>query len=367
MRLRLMGLAAACLVLTGYTPCLNRLMNDPLGGARHIAETNSRAEQRAAQIEKECKVLEGRQVNFEEEHSLGGAVSLNWVSTAGGLVLAGAAPRSAEAPRPLHKELHQQLNRIGKNLAAQSARPHLPWTFGVLNSPGFNAVSGPGGYVFVSEGLLAQLENEAQLAGVLAHEIAHINEKHAVREYQQLLVRECRKRVEAEKRSALEADAAAGMGNAAKEVGYSFTRVIPLNVVRNMVDREVDKAAFDIEKAGLEFIRGVTNQLVDHLTTKGFPKEDELAADVAALELMASAGYAPEEYITFLAKVPEKGLSTAHPAKAERQKRLQDHLATLKKSSQGQDFTPVSLQDTRKVELREALQQTRTRLAGRVD
>lgn len=77
--------------------------------------------------------------------------------------------------------LQQYVNKVGRYVAAQSARPDLNWTFGVIESPSVNAFAAPGGYVFVTRGLYALLKSEAELAGILAHEIAHINARHHVR------------------------------------------------------------------------------------------------------------------------------------------------------------------------------------------
>jgi len=67
---------------------------------------------------------------------------------------------------------------IGHTLAALSERPQLPWAFYVLNSKQINAFALPGGKVFMSRGLLEKMDNEAQLAGVLGHEIGHVTAKH---------------------------------------------------------------------------------------------------------------------------------------------------------------------------------------------
>src|SRR5690606_3960446 len=56
-------------------------------------------------------------------------------------------------------------------------RPQLAWTFGVLDDPGFNAFAAPGGYVFVTKGLVDRVD-EAELAGILAHEISHVTGRH---------------------------------------------------------------------------------------------------------------------------------------------------------------------------------------------
>ena len=75
-------------------------------------------------------------------------------------------------------QLQQYVNRVGRWLAAQTERPNLPWHFGVLDAPELNAFAVPGGTIFVTRGLVAQLKNEAELAGVLGHEISHIVMKH---------------------------------------------------------------------------------------------------------------------------------------------------------------------------------------------
>lgn len=81
--------------------------------------------------------------------------------------------------KPLHRDmaLQRYVNRLGRWISLQSPRPQLPWTFGVLDDPGFNAFAAPGGYVFVTKGLVDRVD-EAELAGILAHEITHVTAKH---------------------------------------------------------------------------------------------------------------------------------------------------------------------------------------------
>ena len=76
----------------------------------------------------------------------------------------------------------EYVRRIGESLAANSDRPDIDYTFTVLDSPDINAFATPGGYIYVNRGLLAYLDSEAELAGVLAHEIAHVTERHASRQ-----------------------------------------------------------------------------------------------------------------------------------------------------------------------------------------
>lgn len=82
--------------------------------------------------------------------------------------------------KPLHPDmaLQRYVNQLGRWISLQSARPQLPWTFAVLDDAGFNAFAAPGGYVFVTKGLIERVADEAELAGILAHEITHVTAKH---------------------------------------------------------------------------------------------------------------------------------------------------------------------------------------------
>lgn len=70
------------------------------------------------------------------------------------------------------------VNEVGQKLAAQSHRPNLSWTFTVLDSTEINAFALPGGYVYITRGIMAYLDSEAELAGVLGHEIGHVCARH---------------------------------------------------------------------------------------------------------------------------------------------------------------------------------------------
>lgn len=86
----------------------------------------------------------------------------------------GAAPLVSDAA------LQNYVNRVGRWVATQSERPDLPWHFAVIDTASINAFAAPGGYVLLTRGLYEILDNEAQLAGVLAHEIAHVVRRHHV-------------------------------------------------------------------------------------------------------------------------------------------------------------------------------------------
>lgn len=74
--------------------------------------------------------------------------------------------------------IRRYVSKLGQRLAAVSEKPGLPWEFYVVDSAVVNAFALPGGKIFVTRGLLSKLENEAQLAGVLGHEIAHVVAEH---------------------------------------------------------------------------------------------------------------------------------------------------------------------------------------------
>lgn len=79
--------------------------------------------------------------------------------------------------------LKAYVRHVGKKLAAVSEFPNLPWRFTVLNDPQVNAFALPGGYVYMTRGLLALAGNEAEIAGVLAHEIGHVTARHTAQRY----------------------------------------------------------------------------------------------------------------------------------------------------------------------------------------
>jgi len=102
----------------------------------------------------------------EEEIALGREITGN---------LLGAAPLVKD------EALQKYVNSVGRWVASQSERPDLPWRFGVIDSDDLNAFAAPGGYVMITKGLYRKMSNEAQLAGVLGHEIGHVVAKHQLK------------------------------------------------------------------------------------------------------------------------------------------------------------------------------------------
>src|SRR3977135_1400826 len=75
--------------------------------------------------------------------------------------------------------LQRWIQQFGARLAATSERPNLPWTFHVVDDPVVNAFALPGGFIYVTRGILAHLNSEAELAGVVGHEIGHVTARHS--------------------------------------------------------------------------------------------------------------------------------------------------------------------------------------------
>lgn len=276
---RLGYVAAVLLVLPGCRVVQSLERGDVLGAIASGAEYGRDIA--------ECESLRKSPVALEEEYAIGGAVAARWVNEGGGLMLEGKA-----------EELTRYLNAVGRNLSAQSSRPLLTWNFGVLESPTPNGLSAPGGYVLVTRGLLLVVENEAQLAGVLAHEIAHVTAQHALGTYAQVRANQCQAMLGQRELSHLASNLSRAL------VGMSFHQEPELLV---------------------SFMEGT----VDDLTAKGFAESQEFEADEEALRLLISAGYQPEEYIKLLGRLPEEGNAgyRNHPRNSERQARLRRWLA----------------------------------------
>lgn len=103
-------------------------------------------------------------IGYEEESSIGQAMALQVMARYGGVV---------DQP-----ELVRYVNLVGRAVANTSDRPDIPYRVAILEHDSINAFAAPAGYIFLTRGLLKQIRNEAELAAVLGHEIAHVSEKH---------------------------------------------------------------------------------------------------------------------------------------------------------------------------------------------
>lgn len=159
--------------------------------------------------------------------------------------------------------LQAYVNRVGLWLAMHTEREDLDWHFAVLDDDGVNAWAAPGGYVFITRGMLALLENEAELAGVLGHEIAHVVRRHHLEAV----------------RSRAGLDTVLQLGRAV----YSA--------------RAGEEAVLDQDT--LERLEGAVGDLYE----QGLSREDEFEADRLAMVIAARGGYDPFAYPAVLQRM----------------------------------------------------------------
>lgn len=322
----LRALAAASLALGALQlPCAGPIVNQGglLGDAQDLVATTNQTNA----VLKKCDAVSKARVTIQEERALGGAVALKWTEKAGGILIDVPAGKSVESlrnpadlelPATKNNSLNQYLNLVGRNLALLSTRPAMGWTFGALGSSGLNAFSAPGGYVLVTKGLLGKLENEAQLAGVLAHEIAHVAREHALHTYREIKTNQCKL-------------------SAAKIVSKKVADVSGLTASMDRALNDATLGFIDLnDVSNLDALEELSNNLVDKLTTDGYAKKDEVEADQDAIELMLRAGYDPNEFISFIGKLPE-GKGRHHLPNKERQELLSAWLAS-RTACKGEEF-----------------------------
>jgi predicted Zn-dependent protease len=111
-----------------------------------------------------------------------GKSQLNFYSEAQEIDMGRQADREISAQMGIVEDpaLQGYVSELGRRLAAKSERPHLPWTFRVMDDASVNAFALPGGFIYVTRGILGHLSSEAELAGVLGHEIGHVTAQHSV-------------------------------------------------------------------------------------------------------------------------------------------------------------------------------------------
>jgi predicted Zn-dependent protease len=171
--------------------------------------------------------------------------------------------------------VHKYVTLVGQVLGQASSRPGLSWKFIVLDTDGVNALAAPGGYIHVTRGALSLMKSEAELAGVLAHEIVHVTEKHTIRAIQK---------------------------GKLVQIGADETLKGNKEVFGKLVDQ-----AYKVVDAG-------------------FGRGDELDSDNKGVALANKVGYAPAGLSAFLTTITERnkassekqGLFASHPEMKER-------------------------------------------------
>jgi predicted Zn-dependent protease len=211
-------------------------------------------------------------------------------------------------------KLTQYVVLVGQTIASRTGRADQPWVFGVLDTDTVNAYSGPGGYVWITRGAIFQMQDESELAGVLAHECGHVVKHHGL--------------------------------DAAKQAGFADAFV----------------TAASSPSAPAQF-NGATDKLVDVLVKQGFTQPQEFEADALSAKFTAAAGYDPDGFLHFLQRIRQKqkegapNLFSTHPGIDDRIKRLQDQISSAGTGGHGATLRDRFLTYTGKAPITDATDQ----------
>jgi predicted Zn-dependent protease len=183
------------------------------------------------------------------------------------------------------KAVHRYVALVGHALAQSSEKPALAWQFIVLDTDGVNAFAAPGGFIHVTRGALGLMKNEAELAGVLAHELIHVTEQHTIDAIKKGKLTEF----------GIDEGAARAPGGGLSQLAISAF---------------ADKAT--------------------ELVLAGFGRGEEIESDTKGIALANKVGYAPTGLSAFLTRLEERnagatqkqGLFASHPEMKERLDRL---------------------------------------------
>jgi beta-barrel assembly-enhancing protease len=170
--------------------------------------------------------------------------------------------------------IHRYVTLLGTTLAKNSERPALNWTFIVLDTDGVNAFAAPGGVVHVTRGVLALAKNEAEISGVIGHEIGHVVKKHTI------------------------------------------------NAIRKSKMVKMGASAASHSAA----LQDLANRAYENILENDFDRKDELDADSVGVALSRKAGYAAASFGDLLGRLADRnkgqaernGLFASHPETQER-------------------------------------------------
>lgn len=193
--------------------------------------------------------------------------------------------------------MNAYVNRVGLGVAMTNdgvRQTFAGYHFAVLDTDEVNALACPGGTIFITKGLLAKASTEDELAGILAHEIAHVTLRHGLSQIKK--------------------------GNLAQAFQYLGSGALQAAGTNNE----------DLQKLATVFDDSVKD-VVGALITSGYSREAESEADVAGRKFLAGTGYDPQGLTRVLAKMGsgggEGGMFATHPAPQERQQTLREPLA----------------------------------------
>ncbi|HVW65739.1 MAG TPA: M48 family metalloprotease [Nitrosospira sp.] len=173
--------------------------------------------------------------------------------------------------------LQDYVDEIGQKLAKNSHRPQLNYHFTVVDSPEVNAFALPGGYIYVTRGILAYLNSESELAAVLGHEIGHVTARHSIQQYS----------------AATAANVATTLGGIA--------------------------AAVFLPQLGGQLAQGIQSLLgfSGNVLLSGYGRGHELEADRLGAEYLARSGYDPQAMIKVIAVLKNQELFDIEVAREE--------------------------------------------------
>ncbi len=212
-----------------------------------------------------------------------------------------AAQADRQVPLARDAALNNYINELGRRLARYSPAPDYPYTFKVVSDKKINAFALPGGPVYVNTGTIAAAENEAQLAGVLGHEIAHVALRH-------------------------------GTSNASKAMLAQF----PLAVLGGVIGS--GSVLGQLAQIGIGF--GVNSVFLK------YSRDAERQADIIGTQILYDAGYDPEEMAKFFEKLQrsERGSSieflSSHPSPGNRVELVRGEIRNLGPQKRLGDYGP---------------------------
>ena len=194
---------------------------------------------------------------------------------------------ASEIDRKHRTHRDARVERIGRRLAARSSMPNLPWRFRVIERRDANAFALPGGYVYVTSGLLRSARSDHELAGVLAHEVTHVTLRH-------------------------------GTNQASK----AALAQMPFQMLGGLMGRGTGSL---LTRLGIGF--GLNALFLR------YGRNAETQADVGAVQLMNRSGYDPRGLASFLGSLKERGGSeffSDHPNPSNRVGRVNQEIRMLR-------------------------------------